>query len=403
MLIAAMALFTGKRLWSIPAVRWAGAVIALAMTSSGCARQLTGGIGYGTPVAVKTPTPTIVTRGKFVTVGDMTMPRTGHLATLLDDGRVLIAGGETPAPVGTMGQLDQLRSAEIYYPEKRKFEPAGSMRSARLALAAVLLRDGNVLFVGGPNAEIYDVSRGRFVPTGNPIDEITSPTAVMLKDGNVLVCGAGTGCEIYFSKVGKFRESSHTHGMGVNNLILLPDGKVLASVGVADYYNVGPYVELFDPETETFRVLRSPRLPASRPFRLDDGRIFLGSEFLDPWNDTFTNAVGFGMGNSVALLPSGKFLIAGGAGSCGPPPPRKGPIVPGKGAIAPALVGACYPPPPTAQAWLYDPRTQTQVEIEDMNVARSGQTATTLKDGSVLLAGGRSGKAVESSAEIYVP
>ena len=338
-----------------------------------------------------------MTRGKFVAVGDMAMPRSGHLATLLDDGRVLIAGGEAPAPVGTMGQLDQLRSAEIYYPEKRKFESAGSMRSARQALAAVLLRDGDVLFVGGPEAEIYDVSRGMFVATGNPIDEITSPEAVMLKDGNALVCGAGTGCEIYFSKVGKFRESSHTHGMGVSNPILLPDGKVLTSVGRVDYYNVGPYIELFDPETETFRVLRSPQAPTSRPVRLDDGRIFLGTEFFDPNNDTFTGAAGFSMGNSVTLLQSGQLLITGGRGTCNPPFPSQG----GRG-IVPAIVSACIPPPPTPQAWLYDPQTQIQVEIEDMNVARSGQTATRLKDGSVLIAGGRSAK-VESSAEIYVP
>jgi hypothetical protein len=391
----------GKQFW--PVVHCATAIIALSMASAGCARQPTIGVGCSTcptPVAAKTPVPVIVTRGKFVVVGDMSTPRAGHIAILLDDERVLIAGGEAPTPVGTMGQLAQLRSAEIYDPGTRKFEATDSMRSARLAPTAVLLSDGNVLFVGGSDAEIYDVNRRGFTPTGGPIDEMTSPRAVMLNDGNVLVCGdTATSCEIYFSKTGKFRETSHTHGMATNNPILLADGRALFGVGSAEYYNVGPYVEIFDPETETFRALRSPRVPTSPPFRLDDGRIFLGSEFLNPANNTFTDATGFVIGNSVTLLQSGKLLIAGGT-ECRSFTGQAMGHVSGIG-ISPAIIGCS--PIPTAKAWLYDPRTQTQVEIEDMNVARRGQTATSLKDGSVLIAGGRSANLVESSAEVYVP
>lgn len=401
MLVAHMMLFERKRLWGV--VRSTAAIIAAAIALGGCARQSTIGVGCSmcrTPVAIKTPVPAIVTRGKFVVVGDMTTPRAGHIAILLDDGRVLIAGGEAPSPVGTMGQLPQLRSAEIYDPGTRKFEATDSMRSARLAPAAVLLRDGNVLFVGGSDAEIYDVNRRRFAPTGSLIDEITSPLAVMLNDGNVLVCGdTATSCEIYFSKIGKFRETSHTHGMATGNPILLPDGRALFGVGSAQYYNIGPYVEVFDPETETFRALRSPRVPTSPPFRLDDGRIFLGSEFLDPANDTFTDATGFVMGNSVTLLQSGKLLIAGGIKCRSSSDQAMGHF--SSIGISPAAIGCSSIP--TAKAWLYDPRTQTQVEIEDMNVARRGQTATSLKDGSVLIAGGRSANLVESSAEVYVP
>ena len=82
-----------------------------------------------TPTAANMPTPTIVTQGKFVATADMITPRTGHIATLLDDGRVLIAGRWSPA--------GQLRSAEIYDPERRKFEATGSMSSAHQTLAAV--------------------------------------------------------------------------------------------------------------------------------------------------------------------------------------------------------------------------------------------------------------------------
>jgi hypothetical protein len=105
------------------------------------------------------------------------------------------------------------------------------------------------------------------------------------------------------------------------------------------------------------------------------------------------------MGNSVTLLQSGKLLIAGGI-KCRSSRGQAMGHVSGIG-ISPAAIGCSSIP--TAKAWLYDPRTQTQVEIEDMNVARRGQTATSLKDGSVLIAGGRSANLVESSAEVYVP
>jgi hypothetical protein len=391
----------GKHFW--PLVHCATAIIALSMASAGCAKQLTIGAGCstcGTPVAVKMPVPTIVTRGKFVAVGDMTTPRAGHIAVLLNDGRVLIAGGEAPTPVGTMGQLAQLRSAEIYDPAGREFTATDSMRSARLGLSAVLLRDGNVLFLGGPDAEIYNVNAGKFEPTGHPVDGVEGPAAVLLRDNNVLVCSGDVPCELYFPMLGKFRETSHLHGSGANNPILLPDGRVLLRVWTVANDNNVPYFELFDPETETFRLLSGLHASTSRPFRLGDGRIFLGNEFYHPDDDSFTDVTGFGPGNSVAMLQSGTLLIAGGAGSCAPLLP-KGPILPA--AIAGGAIGVCIPPPPTAQAWLYDPQTQTQIEIEDMNVARSGQTATTLKDGSVLIAGGRNRQVIESSAEIYVP
>ena len=338
-------------------------------------------------------------RGKFVVVGNMTTPRTRHLAILLNDGRVLIAGGEVQVPEGYIGSGGQMRSAEIYNPDTGKFTATGRMVFDHPMLAAVRLADGNVLFVGGPDAEIYDVREGRFEATGKPVAYLADSPPVLLKDGNVLAFGPDTSCELYFTKLQKFRETSHTHGTGVDNTILLPDGRALMSVGRIGYDTFGSYFELFDPETETFRVLKSPHAPTSRAFQLDDGRIFFGSAFFHPADDTFTEATGFVRGysvNSVALLQNGKLLIAGGAGSCSSPRNY------GFG-IIPAAVRACIPPPPTAQAWWYDPQTQTQLEIEDMNVARSGQTATTLKDGSVLIAGGRNGQLIESSADLYVP
>jgi hypothetical protein len=83
--------------------------------------------------------------------------------------------------------------------------------------------------------------------------------AVVLKDSRVLICGADTNCELYFPKTKKFRETSHTHGNNPRNPILLPDGTVLISMGGVSYDNPQACFELFDPETETFRMLHSSR------------------------------------------------------------------------------------------------------------------------------------------------
>jgi hypothetical protein len=223
--------------------------------------------------------------------------------------------------------------------------------------------------------------------------------AVLLKDNRVLVCGADTNCELYFPKSRKFRETSHTHGDSPHNPILFSDGTVLISVAGVRYYSPDICFELFDPETETFRVLHSQRCALSFAIRLDDDRIFLGSEFFDPRDDAFTDAVGFlNPAGSATLLQSGKVLVAGGY-DCNSLSGQGGP----GGGFGMSTVALRSCSSPTAKAWLYDPQTQTQVEIEDMNVRRSGHTATRLKDGTVLIAGGRSANAIESSAEIYVP
>jgi hypothetical protein len=87
----------------------------------------------------------------------------GHTATRLNDGRVLVAGGDD-------GQGHDLASAEIYDPKTGAFSPTGSMAQSRSRDTATLLQDGRVLIVGGEgnnsvlaSAEIYDPKTGVFV------------------------------------------------------------------------------------------------------------------------------------------------------------------------------------------------------------------------------------------------
>jgi hypothetical protein len=83
--------------------------------------------------------------GKFTSAGSMREGRQQHTTTLLPDGRVLIAGG-----YWSNGQKWRvLSSAEMYDPATGNFSPIGSMGTPRNGHSATLLNDGRVLIAGG--------------------------------------------------------------------------------------------------------------------------------------------------------------------------------------------------------------------------------------------------------------
>jgi hypothetical protein len=142
--------------------------------------------------------------GLFSPTGSMTAVRDGgHTATLLSDGRVLIAGGSQPD--GSSG-FKALASAELYDPATGKFTATGSMSTAHLDHTAMLIAGGRVLVAGGTNgsmwlasAELYDPATGKFSPTGSMATARNGYTATLLADGRVLIAGGGNDTSAYLA------------------------------------------------------------------------------------------------------------------------------------------------------------------------------------------------------------
>ena len=91
----------------------------------------------------------------FTVTGAMTTPRDGHTATLLNNGKVLIAGGESDFNLIGVGQYgflapqSVLATAELYDPVSGTFARTGDMTAPRFGHTASLLADGRVLIAGG--------------------------------------------------------------------------------------------------------------------------------------------------------------------------------------------------------------------------------------------------------------
>jgi TonB family protein len=230
--------------------------------------------GGATSASAQTFDPIIRT---IATSGNMLTPREHHTATLLNDGTVLITGGQSAG--------HPLSSAEIFDPSTGKFSATASMHEARSSHAAALLPDGRVLICGGSadeNAEIYDPHSRAFLSAGRMIAPMPSVRAVALKDGDILILGTtGQPAEIFHPDAGAFTATDAPHFDGPATR--LNDGTVLiaggngAVLGNGKVLVIGAPTEIYDPATQSSTpgpILKQPPSQATATL-LDNGNVLV--------------------------------------------------------------------------------------------------------------------------------
>ena len=274
----------------------------------------------------------------------MNEARAAHSATLLPDGRVLIAGGFREEGTSEIA----IASAEIFDPETNTFTPTSDMNAPRNGHAATLLPNGQVLIAGGwdqngrtSTAELYDPQTGKFEYTGSLMAPRQGLTATLLKNGQVLIAGGDSArdtpqliAELYNPATEIFTPAESLKGGRFGHTsTLLANGTVLLVGGTSGNDNILASAEIYDPESGQFTLTKNANMVRYKhtAVLLKDGNVLiLGGTDRRDWNgkyDTaeiydaragrFTqisdmNQERFKLAEAAVLLANGNVLIGGG-------------------------------------------------------------------------------------------
>ena len=372
---------------------------------------------YATWVLAQSP-------GMFSPTANLTRPREFHTATLLPNGKVLIAGGFSFG----IGPFTTWARAEIYDPSSGNFTEMGDMNSARHSHTATLLPNGKVLLAGGrfqnggpgqASAELYDPATGTFSLTGSMTTPRYLHTATLLNNGKVLIAGGNypysQSAEVYDPSTETFTATGDMTEPGADTATLLPNGKVLVTRSVRFFEE--NHADIYDPTTGVFtrtgdiidstpgRYLTG--LPGQQPTAtlLTNGKVLIAggswgdyggsttAEIYNPATQAFSATgnltAGIDAYAATVLLPEGRVLIAG-RGDAGVECPFAH--------IGPSITVTC-----PGAAELYDSASGT-FSSPAVSQSMEGHAATLLPDGTVLLTGGFQccGLTI-TTAEIYHP
>jgi N-acetylneuraminic acid mutarotase len=324
--------------------------------------------------------------------GSLATARHSHTATLLSNGKVLVAGGES--------STGAISGCELYDPSTGTWSSTGSMSFRRRFYTATLLSNGKVLVCGGEGSsarmsscELYNPSTGTWSNTGSMTNARRFHTATLLSNGKVLVSG-GDGasgpigsCELYDPSTGTWSSTGSLNTVRtLHAAALLSNGKVIVSGGFTTS-GVTKTSEIYDPSSGTWtntgsstsdRYSQGIILLPSGKVLINGGNFTSSCELYDPATGTMssTGSMSRNRGShSNNLLSNGRVLVSGGFGSTG-------------------HQSICE---------LYNVNTGTWSNTGSLATARTSHTATTLSDGTILVTGGEGSSSILASCEIYTP
>ena len=213
---------------------------------------------------------------------DMGFYRWGHTATILPNGKVLVAGGEGTAVVGGCGPncAQKLSSAELYDPATNAWTSLPDMHAPRGYATATLLNNGLVLVAGGESVYDPDPNVQTYVPTAS---------ADLFDPATNTWSSAATMATARFEHVAS----------------LLPDGRLVVAGGFDSRVGGVKAAEIYDPSTDTWSTAAD--MSTTRWFgsaiSLDDGSVLVVGGAGGPSYAYLASSERFSLPQSMTITP----------------------------------------------------------------------------------------------------
>lgn len=327
---------------------------------------------------------------------NMAVPRRHARSTLLNNGRVLVAGGHSSYT---------LSFCELFDPAFGTWTTLQSLATPRAGHVLVTLGSGHVLAAAGENGSTYLTSAERYDPIAETWSSAGSmavsgyyPTASVLPDGRVLVAGGYNGAMLsaaatYDPATNSWSSvSPMATARAFHTAQLLASGQVLVAGGMDTVATTTASAELFDPSSNSWSATASMAAPRSghTSVALLDGTVLAIGGFdglsatlasverYDPTAQSWSAAAPMAVSraaHTASLLADGTVIVAGGY------------QLPGFTVLT------------SSERYLTN--SAVWATEDNLNVARESHMMTLLLDGRALAAGGYTGNAPTNTAELY--
>jgi hypothetical protein len=368
--------------------------------------------------------------GTFQSAGAVVLRRTSHSATLLPDGRVVIIGG---IPSGVPNAVTNL--VEVYNPATATFSVMGNILQPRRSHTATLLPDGRILVAGGwpggiavPPAiaamEIFDPFTGTSEYIGDMAARRADHRVTALANGQLIITGGRSEgpflrtAEVFDPLIFMRPEDLYAFYQEFANLTLenqqlwqlynqatnviwglaMTNSNLQAELTYANEIITEQQAQLDELQPNPFRLLPQtvPLRLRLRGFTLDDERVLLLptvttespasrlASVFDPRTESFSNAGIINdarSGLTANRLSDNRILVAGGS--------------------VQSFFGTV---PATNSTEIYSFNTTNSVPGPSMAFARVDGFSVNLAGGRILIMGGRNAATnFVAQSEIYEP